>query len=131
MSDERRAETEHLIALELDRPSVYMGGPSMASRRKAKAILVILDRLRDARGDDEGKRDIMDVFRSDEAMRAFGVDRSPQDKDHETSDAVRGDLHGTPGEWPERQPMATSGSGTPQAQPARGRQSAQDEDHEA
>jgi hypothetical protein len=82
MSDERRAETEHLIALELDRPSVYMGGPSMASRRKAKAILVILDRLRDARGDDEGKRDIMDVFRSDEAMRAFGVDRSPQDKDH-------------------------------------------------
>jgi hypothetical protein len=55
---------------------------------------------------------------------------SPQDEDHETSDAVRGDLHGTPGEWPERQPMATSGSGTPQAQPARGRQSEQDEDHE-
>jgi hypothetical protein len=44
-----------------------------------------LDRLRDARDDHEAKRDIMDVFRSDEAMRAFGVERSrsPQGEDHE------------------------------------------------
>jgi hypothetical protein len=31
-------------------------------------------------------------------------DVSEQRADHETSDAVRGDLHGTPVEWPGRQP---------------------------
>jgi hypothetical protein len=50
---------------------------------RMKRVIAAVDRVRVARGDDEGKRDIMDVFRSDEAMRAFGVDRSPQDEDHE------------------------------------------------
>lgn len=30
------------IAAELDKPSVYMGGPSAASKRKAKAIVALL-----------------------------------------------------------------------------------------
>jgi hypothetical protein len=51
--------------------------------KMAVAAVEAADRVRDARGD-EGKRDIMDVFRSDEAMRAFGVERSPQGEDHET-----------------------------------------------
>jgi hypothetical protein len=45
----------------------------------------------------------MDVFRSDEAMRAFGVDRSPQGEDREgarraIADAVRALDAGLPGE---------------------------------
>jgi hypothetical protein len=34
----------HLIACELDKPSVYMGGPSQRSKRKAEAIMQIVER---------------------------------------------------------------------------------------
>jgi hypothetical protein len=50
--DKRRAEIEYLIACELDKPSVYMDGPTKASQRKAKAIMQILDRVHDARDGD-------------------------------------------------------------------------------
>jgi hypothetical protein len=66
----------------------------------------------------------------DEALNAYLAARSPQGEDHETSDAVRGDLHGTPGEWPERQPTDPDrGQLRDAATPAsgRGRQSARPE----
>ena len=38
-----RAPLVHRIAVELDKPSVYMSGPSKSSKRKAEAIVTLLD----------------------------------------------------------------------------------------
>jgi hypothetical protein len=38
----RRNELVHRIAAELDKPSVYMGGPSKVSRRRAEKIVDLL-----------------------------------------------------------------------------------------
>jgi hypothetical protein len=81
MSDERRAGIEAVTRLLVE---LHQRGVLTFSADADAIAAEILDRVRDARGDDEGKRDIMDVFRSDEAMRAFGVERSPQAEDHET-----------------------------------------------
>jgi hypothetical protein len=64
--DDYRAQTDalaHRIAVELDKPSVYMGGSSAASKRKAEAIVSLLPDYRGA----------VDPMRESRIARATGL----------------------------------------------------------
>lgn len=45
LTDEQRRDLEWWFASYLDRPSVYMGGPSPPSRRKARELADIVERV--------------------------------------------------------------------------------------
>lgn len=73
---DQRDTLVHLLATELDKPSIYMGGPSLPSRRKAEkladiALRQVLDDLR-AEGDRTGA--VLPYRAADMIEQRFGGD---------------------------------------------------------